>query len=638
MLRLPSAGSPAPPDQRDLGQFLVALAQLVQRQGLAPEGDPDLEAAYESLGAALDLVLDGREEIRVEVGEVQLLVEGMGTNPDFEPLRELAQQLCATGLVALEFRRGITRPELVGVLSALANHPGGPSVARVSGPHLGLVPRVEPPPTPEEAWLGLVRAALEDPAAGPDSDLLELTATLELHSSDPAWERQVLEALARAARAGPGLALAGLIDTLPAATLRRLLGPRGDRDAQRQLLEVAGDTLPPPVAVRLLVTAAHAHGRPFAPAVQRLLAKLANIATHGRPLAREALARELRRAVDGVLGDSDEAPAPPPAGFAAEPERVLKLSLESGVLEEGTLVAVDRMVARRQVTQMVSLLETVPREDPVGRALRQRLFHPRTVRQLLETSPPDLEALERLIPGCGIEAAPALINALVQARERRIRLRLLELASRYGDAIGPLLVERLAGAPWYVQRNMLHLLGRLSVLPPTLELTPFVRHGDVRVRHEAVAILIADPATRDQGLAEGLAGRHEPTVRLALATLAERPSPELTSRVMVKLSEPGWSEETRAAAVAAIAPVRDAQVLRILRRLVMGRNIVGMGRLAPKSPTMLAALRGLATWWVAQRGVLRILEAARDSRDAEVRDAARGLARRASGGMPKVVS
>ena len=50
---------------------------------------------------------------------------------------------------------------------------------------------------------------------------------------------------------------------------------------------------------------------------------------------------------------------------------------------------------------------------------------------------------------------------LAESRDRQVRLRLLDLLARYGDAVGQLAAERMEGMPWYVQRNVLSLLGRL---------------------------------------------------------------------------------------------------------------------------------------------------------------------------------
>jgi hypothetical protein len=632
------ATTPFPSDSgvsahRDVADLLLALSGLLQRLRVYPDGHSALEPGAQLVMERLTNLLAERETLRVEVGEVQLLVDGMDTSPDFDPLRELALELRRAGIGALEFTRGISRPELLDALSALASRTGGGgggggiSLVRLSGPHLSFHLLPEPERSPEQAWLTLERVILEDPGlVEPGRDPAELALALELHRSDLPYDRAVLLALASCARAGGGdKSLARLLAALPAATLRRLTSPRGDWALQRTFLIEAIEVLPPALTLRVLVMTARARGRPLGPATQRLLGKLARLARSGglpaRRLSGEALAMESRRVLAtldrGSPGESVE------GSLGPEPDRLLKLSLENGVVEEGSLLAVDAMLRRREGGNLLTLLETVPREDPVARALRGRLSHPRSIRTLTCAEPPDLDALERLVPGCGIEAAPVLLEALATARERSVRLRLLDLAERYGDAIGPLAIERFQGMPWYVERNLLHLLGRLPAAPSDFRIDSFIRHADPRVRHEAVALLIRDPRTRARGLAEGIASRHEPTARLALETLAESCPPELSGRILARLAGGDWSEEVRALAITAVAPVRQAAVLRQLRRLVVGRKLVGLGRLAPKSPSMLAALRGLATQWKHERGVTLILATARQSRDPEIRGAAR---------------
>ena len=324
--------------------------------------------------------------------------------------------------------------------------------------------------------------------------------------------------------------------------------------------------------------------------------------------------------------------------LAPEPDRVLKLALESGILEPGTLAAADRMIARRQVAPLLALLETVPEEDPIARALQERVFHPNTVRVLLEASPVDLDVLERLIPGAGLDAVPVLLDGLAESRDRRVRLALLDLLTRYGQAVGPLAAERLDGMPWYVQRNVLALLGRLPDRPMRYTPAGVLAHRDPRVRHEAIALTIADPTLRNRGLAEALDSGYEPSLRMAFLSLAERCPPEFVPRVIARAADQRLDPELRALAISAVAPVNYPVVLRVLRRLVVARGITAMGRLAPKSESMLAALRGLATHWHNHPKVVPLLETARQSRDAEIRAAARAPARRSSATLPRALT
>ncbi|MBK6422305.1 MAG: hypothetical protein IPF77_08805 [Gemmatimonadetes bacterium] len=632
-----------PPASRQLAELLLGLAGLMHRLRTLPEGHPSLHGQALALERALAVTLAGRERLVMEVGTVQLVVEGMETNPEYEPLRDLAADLRQAGLASLEFRASVTATELLEALTPLAIT----GVAVAGTRNVGFV-GLSAQPTAEDAWLELERLVLGEPGRErAERDPHELALALELEPADPARDVELLGLLSRlvwaaesTASGDPAAAPDGertrrqealdLLESLPTALLRRLLAPTGTPAAQAEFLRAVAPILTPTLALRFLELLAHGREGMLSAGALRVLARLALRADEsGGTAARRALSEELLRFVAPLET------AAPALRVALEPDRVLKLALESGILEPGTLSAADRMIARRQVAALLAILETVPREDPVARAVRARVFHPQTVRVLLDTAPVDLDSIDRLVPGAGLEAAPALLDALAHSRERRVRLRLLDLLARYGNGVGPLASERIDGMPWYVQRNLLALIGRLPDLPSGFMPARLLGHRDPRVRHEAIALAIADPELRTRGLAEALDTNHEPTLRLAFAALADRCPPELLPRLLTRVGDAGLDPELRAMAVTALAPVSDPVVLRLLRRLVVARGLAGLGRLAPKSPPMLAALRGLALHWHSHPKVGALLETARASRDTDIQAAARPGRRSGSG--PRVM-
>ncbi len=606
----------------------------MQRMRMLPAGHPLIGASATVVERALEAALTGREHLIVEVGPVHLSVGGMETNPEFEPLRDLAIHLRESGVSALEFRPGVSGDELLALFGELAGTPGAVTDWPIT-PGIGL--RTTAPPTQPgtDPWLPLERLILNEPGlTEPARDPDELAFALEVLSTDPERDARILEHLtevARAAASEPGERdlLARLLRAIPVATLRRLLAPKVAHPAQGAFLREAAGQVPAAVLLRLLEAAAQGREEQLSPAALHVLARLARRAeTAEGGAARRALSLELTRLVPSSGHETPVAAL----RLVPEPERVLKLALEGGILEPGTMLAADRMIARHQVAPLLALLETVPKQDPIAQALRARLYHPETVRILVAASPVDLEALDRLIPATGLEAAPALLEALAESKERRVRLRLLDLLARYGAAVGPLVVERLDGVPWYVERNLLALLLRLPDVPQGFSPDGLLHHRDPRVRHEAIALAIADPEIRDRGLAEALDSTYEPTLRLGLTSLAERCTPEFVPRLINRAAEETLDLELRILAVSALASVSDPVVLRVLRRLVVAHGITALGRLAPKSELMLAALRGLATHWHGHPKVLQLLETASQSKDLEIRDAARPPARRSSGG------
>jgi hypothetical protein len=633
-MSLPLPGS-RPPATRTLSDLLLALAGTMQQLRQHPAGDPSVGGHAAALSRALAAALEGREELTVKVGRVQLVVDGMETNPDFEPLRHCAALLHDAGVGTIVFQPGATPGELLDAFAPVARGAVGdalPSPARIR-----FRPHRPSGPLSSDPWRALERLACDDPARPvAECEPVELAVGLELHPAGEAFDTRVLELLAQLAErasADPAEAvrLDRLIEELPAATLRRLLAPGRAEAPQREFLRALA-----PVAVSeslLRVAQALVPGREAVVSIGavRLLARLA--ADADAEPAKHRLPAAFLRLVELLFDAGARLPRP-----AAEPERVLKLALESGILEAGALLAADRMVERRQIGPLLALLETVPKEDPVAATLRARLLHPRTVRALLQASPIDLDALDRMIPAVGLEAAPVLLDALAESRERRVRLRLLDLLVRYGQAVVPLVQERLEGMPWYVQRNLVLLLGRLPDLPPAAAPLEMLRHRDPRVRHEAIALMMADPELRSRAVAEALAGEYEPSLRLALTALAERCPPEFLPRVLNRIQDPELPPDVRALAVSAAATVKDPLVLRVLRRLVVARGITGMGRLAPRTAPMLAALRGLALHWSNHPKVAAVLDAARQSRDPEIREAARALLRRSGANVMRGTS
>jgi hypothetical protein len=619
--------------------MLLSLAGVVRQLRLMPQGHPGVAASLAGLERLLEGLLLERASLVVEVGGVQLLVEGMETNAAFEPLRDLAEQLREAGIGGIVFLPGVTALELERVFGHVAR----PDTRTESFPvaaHLTLRPLRPSGQHSTDPWLALERRVLEDPGrVRAVRDPSELAVGLELHPAGPQFDTRVVELLAQialhAAEEPDGAAsLDALICQMVASTLRRLLAPSGPVTAARAFLQAAAPLLGPIALLRLCQALAPGREGMISVGALRVLARLADGAAPGSRSSR-VLAEEFHRLV--TLAFDTDVPVTP-ARLAPEPERVLKLALESGIHERGAEAAADRMIVRRHIGGLLALLDTVPREDPVARLLSARLFHPRAVRVLLQAAPPDLDALDRLIPGAGIEAAPVLLDALAESRERRVRLRLMDLLGRYDQSIAPLLLERMEGMPWYVQRNLLALLGRLPDLPPDFSPEPLLRHHDPRVRHEAIALAIADPALRERGIGEALASGYQPSVRAGLAALADRCPPGFYPRVISLVATPDLDPEIRALAVTALATVKDPVVLRVLRRMVVSRGFVGLGRLAPRSPPMLAALRGLATHWGSHPKVGPLLETARQSRDPEIREAARPTTRRSGTSTPRAVS
>jgi len=487
-----------------------------------------------------------------------------------------------------------------------------------------------------------------------------LAKAIEIHRGDDEYDSHILAnlidfaAAARSRGQAESLAvqqqLSRMLGAMAPDTAERLLALRGDDGRQqRNFLLEASHLLTADVVSQLVEASAHASSRDLSPALLALLNKLAGHAMqshNGRRAAADTSFRELvRKLIDNweeeeahqhlpeLYGsDSNQLPALPDITssvwvYPPEPERIILMSIESGILEAGTLRAVDWMMARGDIDQLFLMLEDLV-DDPVAAVIRDRVFHPRTVSVLLAAEPIDLETLGRLIPDAGLEAADMLLDALAAAKDRKARSKLLELLSRYGEAIGSEIVVRIPGAPWFVQRNLLHLLGLLPKLPPEFSPEICLSHPDPRVRHEGLKLLLRDPTTREAAITQAVKAPDQPTLRLGLVSAAEGCPPQAVTTIVDRLVARKLPDELLALALRAVSEVEEEAVLDTLISYCRAkRTFLWFWWLAPVSPALIEAMTTLAVHWRFNRGAVPILKRGGKHADKRVREAAGAHAR-----------
>ncbi len=681
---------------RDLADFLIAFSGAFQRYGMYPDGHPALEEAIRNLHRKLEILFLERSGVTVGATPLQLIVAGVPTDPDHSLLRELAIHLHSRGIGGLKILRGAKRSELDGLLTRIARDLSGqaPSADRPSRgrwQHIRLYPLnyaqlelVEEEDEQEaqeilaeggdawasRLWRGLACAALGDDSVddAADMDPLELAIAIDVHAYDPEYDRKILASLTDFAEACRGRSrnesvaiqrhLARLLSALSPKTLQRLLAMRGDGAIQRHFLLEVTHVMAAGVVLQLVEGAAQASGHSIAPGMLQLLGKLAAHAENApparRPWADEAFRELVRQVVERWEGAEPGAPLPAlkaaaaerahshsgphttsdaARAYAPEPERILVMSLEGGMLEPGTMRAADGMVARGQTWRLLDILQLVPPLDPVGRELRTRVFHPNTVSVLLSLAPIDVKTLDRLVPSCGPGAIAPMLDALASEKDRRIRSRLLDLLTRFGSSVGPEAVSRIKDAPWYVQRNLLKLLGTLPTLPKEFSPTACMAHPDARVRIEGLKLLLKNPSTRERALMDALRSPDTATLRLGLVAALDGCSKAGAQLIIDQLLSHSMPADLRSIGLRAIAPVQEPEVMECLWRYAVRRRWVFLTRLAPKTPDMVAALAGLSTHWRTHPRVAPVIDAGIVHRDKEVREAA-GATRLLPGAPP----
>ncbi len=659
---------------REYWDFFMVLSSALQRAQMYPGGHPTLERAIDQVMRRLDLVLADRHEAHFAVGPMQLFVGGAATDPDHLLLRELAGRFFRRNVGAVRLHRGVTGREITALLQAVAAE--RIDALQLAAPHveleslrfdvLAIESEAEESATAaaeqlaRTVWSGLARAMLGDEGAlhveGFDSDATVATVAraFDARAPDPARDRDLIQSIRVAAETarGPGARhvsllrrqVTRLLRELKPATIERLLALAGGAAlAHRFLLDMV-QLASAPVALEVLRAATRVEHRTMSPALLQLLGKIASHSEQGptvsHRLADERFHEAVRELIEGwdrpTTEDEaeldyqetlDHLPAPlvpdldPTEAYRSDPYRILTMSLDMAELGDGARRAVRALVARGKVPPLIRILMELTPADPLLPEYRPLVATPDAVAALLRIAPVDIEALERLVPDVGVIAAPFLLDALADAEERSLRRRLLALLARFGNAVVPLAIQRYAGAPWYVQRNLLRLLQMLPEPPAEAVIGGFAEHPDARVRVEGLRLLLKHPAARARGVVQALADRDPICLRVGVLAAVEDCPPAALPPLMQKLLDDALEPDLRPSAIRALAPLDDPRVLELLLR-TGGRKYPLLGyRVAARSRDVLAALAGLARHWRWHPVAGKLVARAERHRDAEVRQA-----------------
>jgi hypothetical protein len=218
-----------------------------------------------------------------------------------------------------------------------------------------------------------------------------------------------------------------------------------------------------------------------------------------------------------------------------------------------------------------------------------------------------------------------LLEGLETSETRTMRRKLLDLLARFGSDAGPMVLKRLAmeDTPWYVQRNLLTLLGMFPSIPDEFQPQRFMTHSDERVRREALKLLLRLPKMRAQTIIAALSDRDDGIVKLAMQAALEDCPKGAVPLIVRHVERKSISPELRALGLRVVGAAKDeASLPWLLNYAVMRTRILRREKLLPKSPEMLAALSGLASGWSDDVRVQPMLEKAQKSKDLEIRAAA----------------
>jgi hypothetical protein len=680
-----AAAEPAPaPDarrasalSRDMADFLVEFSIVLNKRSMYPAGHPQLHAAADRFARRLEVLLDSRQAIILGVARHRLVIESVTTDPNNALLRELAHRLHRHRIASVHLARGVTLEEIESLLESLSADPqrgAGPLGPRLdrNGPWEHIRLRAlgydqlalqddsdsEASPTDPAAvrdpWMELARLALtnESRADMPTvADPLVLAEVIDRKSGEVAYDRVVLGYLTQIAeeisgRKGAvedqlGQRISNLIKALDPDALRRLLASGGNASERRKFALNASQVLAADAVMEVVKAAADASQQSISHNLLRLLTKLAHHAEQGPLGIRAEADGALRTNVARLIGDW-QLDDPNPGTYTAilegmvrhapldqsmdtrsgcDPEILVKMALELDCLGPAVYGAVDELMSRRELPRVAELLKAAP-QTQAAEKLWQYVATPERLELALAASPMDQESVAILVDRIGAEATNSLIDRLASAEDRSTRAAIMKQLLALGPGVGRTAAARLPDAPWYLQRNILVLLGKRGSWPAGFSPMSYAVHTDPRIRREGIKLLLETAEHRAEAVMQGLEDADEGIVGLALASALSSCPPAALSRVELIAADPKRPSEMRVAAVRILARTRAPEALRLLAGIAVTRRLWFRARLAPKSPELLATLSALAAHWPDDPLATAVLAQAQDHADPEIRAAA----------------
>jgi hypothetical protein len=679
---VPPVSRASPP--RDFTEFLIELSVALHKHAMYPEGHPSLGPAVEAVTRHVERLRGDRDVIAFGVARHQLIIEGMATDAQHPVLRRLAEGLHRHHLGAVSLLRGLEPPEVGVALRALAGEPDRDGPLPLSGGQLPGCDHVrlhlltfdgltivgdesqEGAQSPasshaSELWIGLARAALAGESGGGADGARQAPAepgrvaeAIDRQQGAEAYDQVVVGYLLQIASelktaTGPeAQALrsrsASLIGALKPETLRRLVQMGGDASRRSAFVHDAADGMAAEAVIDLVKAAADASGQTISHGLVRMLTKLSAHAEAGQEMAKPEADSALREQVHSLLSDWELADPNPenyrrmleylataPAVANGRPVaaddlkalRLVQMSLEVGTA--GPLVdrAITTCLHEGGAQPLLALLAKAPGQSGVAAdRVRARLTEPSAVGAIASREPLDEASLDYLMPWLPIDGYGTLLDILASSRSRVTRRKLLDRLAATSLDVVPLVVARLEDDRWFVQRNMLLLLGRMGRIPEGFQLSRWTRHEDARLRAEALRLQMSLSGQREHALRAAFSDADPRVVRVGLAVAQQECPPRVLPFVAGLAQGERVPEDLRLLAVQALGNSRDHAALDALFTVADGgKNFLGRQKLAAKSTVVLAALRALAAAWRKHPKAVPILGLAAVSTDDDFREA-----------------
>ncbi|MFN0097176.1 MAG: hypothetical protein ACKVS7_00770 [Gemmatimonadaceae bacterium] len=509
-----------------------------------------------------------------------------------------------------------------------------------------------------QLWIGLARAALvnqlggkvsEDDAESVDPKLV--AQAIEETKRDTAYDQVVVGYLLQIAeeiktkggkeQAALKKRVSQLMGSLSPEARKRILEMGGDFRQRKKFVADAAQGMTAEAVIDLVKAAAETSGQTISHSMVRMLNKMA--------VHTDSASVEVRTQADGALRDQVqqliagwELEDPNPDGYRLaleklarnttrftnidnlypiEPERLIEMGIEIETLGDQMWRSADALAAKGEVLTVIGMVETA-KAPWIREVMWRHIATPARLREMLTTDPFPAAALQKIVPKMGVGAVEPLLDAMDESTDDRANERYLELLTAVGPEAGPVILDRLPGLRWSLVRPLLALLGKNPEWNCGYDAAQWLTHPDASVRREALRQQLRTPETRELAIVRALADADEATLRLGLGAAMTNCPRDAATMLRVRADDLTINEDLRALGVRALASYRAPDTAAWLaQQVVKTSKLLKRPTLANKSPVVLAALEGLATYWRNDKQAKEAIALASASSDQEIRDA-----------------
>lgn len=317
--------------------------------------------------------------------------------------------------------------------------------------------------------------------------------------------------------------------------------------------------------------------------------------------------------------------APPAQDHSAHAIRMVQMALETDTVGDAVWSALEEVVREGQATDVVKMVEDPNVAEDIQEHFGRTWPRRRTCASCSATSRVTPRWWSCCWSGWGWRRRSRRLESLEVADNRAMRRRLLT-RRRLGPLIGPMLIERLPPAPWYVQRNLLALLGSLPEIPAGFTPSPYTGNDDSRVWREALKLMLRIPGQRDEAIIISLVTTTSPTCGPGLGAALEGCPTGAVGRLMALVNDRKVPVEIRALAIRVLGTIRTRRP----RDWLVSHALTKPGwfrrsRLLPRSPELIAVIGALARGFRQDAQAQQVLKLAGESTDPSIRRAASGV-------------